>query len=224
MKELKSKVILIGDASVGKTSLILRYFERKFTSEIQSTIGTNFFTKIFPEEPTPDRKVLHKMDVWDTCGQERFMAIASVFYKNANAVVFVVDASNRKTLEKAEEYLKEVKSNQTTPQFILLCVNKIDLLPAFKEGQPVTSEVLASCPFFDDIESFAKSNKFDGVLWSSAKESLNVDKIFEILDEAVVTKKIQLDAPCIKSKKKFVQSITRDNNPMRNSSSGGCCS
>ena len=98
MKEVKSKVILIGDASVGKTSIILRYFENRFNNRVESTIGTSFFTKIFPEEENSTRAIQHKMNVWDTCGQERFMAIASVFYKDANVVVFVIDCTNKNSL------------------------------------------------------------------------------------------------------------------------------
>ena len=221
MSDIRSKVILLGDASVGKTSIILRYFEGKFSDRIQSTIGTSFFTKTFPDEDSPSRVLQHRMNVWDTCGQERFRAIASVYYKDANVVIFVIEADNVRSLRQVESYLEEVRENISTKEFFVLCVNKIDMLPEYRKEQPITEDVKKSCSFFAEIERFAKTNKFEQVFWTSA----NVRETFKFIDDAVVSKKIAFDERPKVQKKIFVESIRQGGSSGSNSENrqGGCC-
>ena len=221
MKELKSKVILLGDVNVGKTSIILRYFENKFSQNIENTIGTAFFTKYFPDEAGPSRNVTHKMNVWDTCGQERFVSIASVYYKDANVVIFVVDCKNPHSLKQAELYLGQVRQHSVAKEFFILCVNKVDLLSRYERGSPISLEVMKSCAFYDEIKKFEADNHFKKVFWTSSKDDVNISEVFNFIDEAVETKKISLDVQSKNPNKMFIQSITRDNNPLRQQ--GGYC-
>lgn len=69
------KLILLGEASVGKSSIIIQFLEEKFNENLPNTIGAAFTTKEFYWN---GQKLT--MNIWDTCGQERFMAIAKMYY------------------------------------------------------------------------------------------------------------------------------------------------
>ena len=80
----KYKVIIIGDSSVGKTSLFYRYKNKTFTTQILSTIGFEYNEV----EVTYKDKVVG-LQFWDTCGQETYRSLIRSFYSNAIAAVFV---------------------------------------------------------------------------------------------------------------------------------------
>lgn len=73
-KQYEFKVVVLGDKSVGKTCLVLRFIEGYFAPKQQSTIGAFFLTKKF----SLPNGTLCKMQLWDTAGQERFRAMAPV--------------------------------------------------------------------------------------------------------------------------------------------------
>ena len=108
-KCLKCKVVLLGNSSVGKTSIINRYTKNFFKEVIMSTPGPNFALKDveFPEEK---KKV--RFEIWDTAGQERYRALVKSFYTNASSCVLVYDITSRKSFEDIQNYwVSELKNN-----------------------------------------------------------------------------------------------------------------
>jgi small GTP-binding protein len=87
------KILLVGDTNVGKSSLLLRFTDDTFDSDITSTIGVDFKVKhLTLDDPninndTKKRRV--KISVWDTAGQERFRTLTSAYYRGAQCVVLV---------------------------------------------------------------------------------------------------------------------------------------
>lgn len=81
-KKVLLKVIILGDSSVGKTSLMNQYVNRKFSNQYKATIGADFLTK---EVTVDDRSVT--MQIWDTAGQERFQSLGVAFYRGADCCV-----------------------------------------------------------------------------------------------------------------------------------------
>lgn len=81
-KKTLLKVIILGDSSVGKTSLMNQYVNRKFSNQYKATIGADFLTK---ELTVDDRTVT--MQIWDTAGQERFQSLGVAFYRGADCCV-----------------------------------------------------------------------------------------------------------------------------------------
>lgn len=77
------KVLLVGDSSVGKSSLLLRFTADQFVDTTNPTIGVDFRTKYV----TQQNKRL-KLTIWDTAGQERFRTLTSSYYRGAQAVIF----------------------------------------------------------------------------------------------------------------------------------------
>ncbi len=121
VKPLVLKVVLGGDARVGKTSLVQRYCTGRFDPLRTMTIGVDFHVYEIQVEHTPTRLV-----VWDMGGQERFAFARRAFYRGTQAVGLVFDTSNRASFynlarwwREAHEFLRDVP--------LLLLANKIDL-------------------------------------------------------------------------------------------------
>lgn len=117
------KVILLGDTTVGKSSIINRRMNNTFNQSIPNTIGTAFFKQSFRREG-----VLLEMSIWDTCGQEQFMAISTVYYRDSHVILLVIDCTSADSLEMARIYLEEIENNADPKSTVFLCINKIDLL------------------------------------------------------------------------------------------------
>jgi len=217
MRELNAKIILLGEATVGKSSIILQYFENRFEENIPNTIGTAFLTKNIERNDTS-----LKMNVWDTCGQERFMAIASIYYKDANVILLVIDCTNEKSLEQAEKYLEEIHSNASSNCTLVLLVNKVDLLPGYREGQEVDERLKGKCDFYEKIKKFKSKNNFDAMFWISAKDGTGVKDIFDFVANGALNGQIRIAESGSKTnaRRLLAQSITHRNS---NKSQGGCC-
>lgn len=89
------KVIILGDSGVGKTSLMHRYVNNKYSQQYKATIGADFLTK----EVNVDDKVA-TMQIWDTAGQKRFQSLGVAFYRGADCYVLVYDLTNTKIILK----------------------------------------------------------------------------------------------------------------------------
>jgi small GTP-binding protein len=129
------KVIAVGDGSVGKTSITIRFCEGKFSQEYLMTIGANFGVKQNTVSFGDENKDI-KLQIWDTGGQERFSPIRELYYKGALGAVVVFDVTNRETFEHATNWFDEIRRNVSNIP-ITLIGNKIDLpnrLVSFDEG------------------------------------------------------------------------------------------
>ena len=108
---LPCKVVLIGESGVGKTSIISRYINNTFSSVLTATPGASFTTKtVFLK----DYKQSIKYEIWDTAGQEKYRALAKVFYKNAGVCILVFDITRRKSFDELKNYwINEIKANSS---------------------------------------------------------------------------------------------------------------
>lgn len=123
---------MIGDAAVGKSSMLIRFTDDAFDEHIQSTIGVDFKVKHLELN---NKRI--KLTVWDTAGQERFRTLTSSYYRGAQGVVMVYDVTRRDSFDNLEHWLKEVKlysPNDGEGVVKLLVGNKIDL-PDSEEGE-----------------------------------------------------------------------------------------
>eukprot|EP00434_Breviolum_minutum_P026974 symbB.v1.2.023849.t1/scaffold2213.1/size114990/10 len=117
------KLVLLGDASVGKSSILLRFLHNKFSEEIETTVGAAFNTKTIESR---GRQV--KFEIWDTAGQERFRSLAPMYYRGASAAVVVYDQTNAVTFERAQEWVRQVMSTSANPNIVIaLAANKADM-------------------------------------------------------------------------------------------------
>ena len=119
---IQVKILTLGDSSVGKSSIILRYVNKKFIEIFQTTIGLDFKSKMVEYKGKS-----FELRIYDTAGQERFKAVSRQYYKNAEGIILVFDVSNRSSFLQIETWLADLEQNKKKKAQILLVGNKIDL-------------------------------------------------------------------------------------------------
>ncbi|KAJ3365043.1 hypothetical protein HDU91_002343 [Kappamyces sp. JEL0680] len=122
LKPVQVKLVLLGEAAVGKSSLVLRFVNGEFQDNKEPTIGAAFLT----QKCKLEEKII-KFEIWDTAGQERFHSLAPMYYRNAQAAVVAYDITKAASLEKAKTWVKELQ-RQANPNIVIALVgNKLDL-------------------------------------------------------------------------------------------------
>jgi len=148
------KVILVGDVSVGKTNLLTQYVDGEFSEKDNSTIGIEFKNKII--ELKNGRKI--RLQIWDTCGQEKFMSITKNYFRGCSAALFVFDVTKKDTFNNLEKWLKlfnEFDDEKTTIK--ILIGNKNDLKPKNVNKEEI--DKFTKDHFRKYFEISAKTNK-----------------------------------------------------------------
>lgn len=158
------KVVLAGDAAVGKSSLIMRLCKGKFFENLSSTLGVDFQTKMIELD---GRTVA--LQLWDTAGQERFRSIAKSYFRRADGVLLLYDCTYERSFLSIREWMDSIECSQDgsiKKLPIMVCGNKTDMRPeAEKLGRKVVT--------YDDGQRLAREY---GALFieTSAKEGLNI--------------------------------------------------
>lgn|SRR3990167_5993754 len=203
-KRLCLKVILLGDSGVGKTSLLDRYVNNKFSDQYKATIGSDFLTK----EITIGNDVI-SLQIWDTAGQERFRGLGSAFYRGADSCIIVYDVNVKKTFDNIGNWQTEffTQGAPKDPSSFPLAVigNKIDLNERAVSPQIIDAWVEKSGSAVTHYEA-------------SAKDDINVEKVFRNIIERVVqsyTARSEVSFYSLKTPK------TKLAKEMENE--GGCC-
>ena len=157
------KVVLVGDSGVGKTCLIQRYVNDKYSDDTESTSASTYTYKIVEYK---DYNKSISLDIWDTAGQEVYRAMARNFYLNASIGILVYDVRRRESFESIKDYWYDQLKQSGEENIVLgLAGNKCDL---FQE-EKVTEE---------EAKKYAKSI---GAVFhlTSCKESIGIDELFE---------------------------------------------
>ena len=161
------KVLLIGNSSVGKSSLLLRFVDNQWSDLFVPTIGVDF--KIRTMEI--DNKNV-KLQIWDTAGQERFKNITASYYRGAHGIFVVYDISDTVSFKNINNWLIEIEKNANKNVYKILVGNKCDLedkrTVSYQQGKE-----LAETYGMQFIETSAKSNT-------------NVDEAFHLLGKEVM--------------------------------------
>jgi len=158
------KILMLGDASVGKTSLTLRYISGFFMEDLKLTIGVDFYSKTID---FIDNKV--KLQIWDFGGEERFRFLLSQYCKGANGAFFLFDITNQISLDHLPDWTQIVRENAGDIP-IMLIGSKLDL----DEYRAVSKEngILATKKY--NLASFIEL---------SSKTGENVEKAFYDMTE-----------------------------------------
>ncbi|CAL6089028.1 Rab1a [Hexamita inflata] len=121
------RLVMLGDSSVGKTSLLYRYMSDCFYDNPASTITASFYKKKIYDQTIPTN-----LQLWDTAGQEKYQSITPLYYRNADIIFIVFSVDSFKSFERAARTIDEVHSHKNQPNIILLG-NKSDLENKVKE-------------------------------------------------------------------------------------------
>jgi small GTP-binding protein len=117
------KIILVGDAAVGKSSIVNRLLYNRYHCMLTPTIGAAYLSKKLIVNGNA-----YQLNIWDTAGQERYHSISKVYYKNALGSLFVFDLTNRKSFENIKNWLMDVRQNNNLEKYcIMLVANKCDI-------------------------------------------------------------------------------------------------
>ncbi len=170
------KLLCLGDASVGKTSLTHRYITGVFVDSPRLTIGVDFFSKKL--RLVDGKKV--KLQIWDFGGEERFRFLLPTYSKGSNAAIFLYDITSRKTLESLPDWINIVRKNAGNIPIILIG-SKLDLA----DHREVT---------FDDADDASQKHLLSGHLELSAKTGVNVAESFQMITELLVEESKRLSS------------------------------
>ncbi|KAJ8276671.1 hypothetical protein COCON_G00084230 [Conger conger] len=158
------RLIVIGDSTVGKSCLLRRFTEGKFTDISDPTVGVDFFARLVEIEP--GKRI--KLQLWDTAGQERFRSITRSYYRNSVGGLLVFDLTNRRSFEHLKDWLEEAKMHVQPFQIVFLLVgHKCDLAQLRQVSREEAEKV-----------ALAFGMKY---VETSAKDTVNVEESFTIL-------------------------------------------
>uniref|UniRef100_A0A0K8TQ95 Putative ras-related protein rab-7 n=1 Tax=Tabanus bromius TaxID=304241 RepID=A0A0K8TQ95_TABBR len=171
------KVIILGDSSVGKTSLMNQYVNKRFSNQYKATIGADFLTK---EVVVDDRVVT--MQIWDTAGQERFQSLGVAFYRGADCCVLVFDVTAPNTFKNLDSWRDEflIQASPRDPEHFPFAVlaNKIDL-----ERTVSAKRAQQWCQSKNDIPFFE----------TSAKDATNVELAFQTIAKNALAQEAEVE-------------------------------
>ena len=156
------KIVLIGEAGVGKTSIISQFTDQIFQEDLQASTGGTFCSKSLKL----DNGKTIKFEIWDTAGQERYRSLTKLFYKDSNAAILVYDITRQDSFDEIKSYWAKQITNEATNSKIILVIdaNKSDLT----EKEEV-----------DESEARKFAEELGAIFCStSAKSSIGINDLF----------------------------------------------
>jgi len=121
----KYKVVILGDSTVGKSSILFRLKFSSFSGKQEATIGCEFFAKTIELPERRERPV--KLLIWDTAGQEVFRSFTPNFLRGALAGIIVYDITSRESFEHVDGWLDDLRKVRGDEAIVALVGNKCDL-------------------------------------------------------------------------------------------------
>uniref|UniRef100_A0A0E0M828 Uncharacterized protein n=1 Tax=Oryza punctata TaxID=4537 RepID=A0A0E0M828_ORYPU len=160
-KNLRVKLVLLGDSGVGKSCIVLRFVRGQFDPTSKVTVGASFLSQTLALEDS----TTVKFEIWDTAGQERYAALAPLYYRGAGAAIVVYDITSPESFNKAQYWVKELQKHGSPDMIMALVGNKADL----HDNRSVSSQ---------DAQEYAEKNNMF-FIETSAKTADNINQLFE---------------------------------------------
>ncbi|KAM8998707.1 ras-related protein Rab-42 [Ara ararauna] len=162
--QLQFRVIMLGDSTVGKSSLLRRYTEGVFLDAINQTVGVDFYVQFVELEPG----LRVKLQFWDTAGQERFRSVTRSYYRNSAGGMLLFDLTNPASFQSVWRWHREVTDTVPPSRIVFLLVGHKSDLAAQRRVSRREAEKLAEKLGVQYIET-------------SAKDATNVVQAFRML-------------------------------------------
>ena len=193
-EKLSFKIIMIGPANSGKTSIVRRYVDKKFNDDYKVTVGFDYMNK----EITIGKKKVN-IQLWDTAGTEMFQSLSSSYYRNSCGALVVFDVLDRKSFESLNTWINYYREHRdhNYEELIYLIGNKID-----SKDRVISKK---------EAMDFMEENNLKEYYESSAKKGDNIDNIFNNIAKDLIkiygnnnnnkSMRISLNRPSIQRKK-----------------------
>ena len=166
------KLVLLGDSSVGKSSIVNRFVSEDFNIFQESTIGASFLTK----DIINDKNEEIRLEIWDTAGQERYRSLAPMYYRCAKIALVIYDVTCNESFQGAIKWINELNEKNDDCN-IYLIGNKIDLLQ--DSDNKLKQKVLDYCKK-TNIKNF----------FLSAKTNQNIKESFDYICNHITEEKV----------------------------------
>mmetsp|Transcript_19308 Transcript_19308/g.23056 ORF Transcript_19308/g.23056 Transcript_19308/m.23056 type:complete len:213 (+) Transcript_19308:136-774(+) len=173
-KNLRIKLVLLGDSGVGKSCIVLRFVRGQFDPASKVTIGASFLSQTVSLQDS----TTVKFEIWDTAGQERYASLAPLYYRGASAATVVYDITSAESFQKARFWVKELQKHASQGIIIALVGNKSDL--ADQRQVP-----------FEEAQAFAEANQMALFIETSAKSADNITELFTSIAKKLPTSRPQ---------------------------------
>jgi Ras-related protein Rab-5C len=168
-----AKIVLLGDAGVGKTSLLHQYQLKSFDPAPGATVGMPCKTI-----SVPTSRGTQQIRIWDTAGQERYRSLVPMYARSASAALIVVDTNSPDGASSAAQWVRFVRQNCPGQCVGFLVANKIDL-PRLVN--------------WEEFTALARESELQ-IIQTTATQHLSVAKMFEQVAEEIATKAKELPA------------------------------
>jgi len=168
LKQLETKVVILGHTGVGKTSMVNQYVRGQF-GNATATIGAAFMKK--------DVELYGwqiSLQIWDTAGQERFRSMAPMYYRGAHAAILTFDVTAVDTLDKVTAWVEELHGHANDDIVLVLAANKCDL-----------RDTAPNCVSQQKAQAYAKSIGAT-VFETSAKTAAGIDELFTFVAKTLI--------------------------------------
>lgn len=202
------KIVIVGDSGTGKTNLISRFTRDVFDEDTRNTIGVDFF----PMDLQRNGKIV-KTQFWDTAGQEKYRAIASAYYKNAQGAILVYDITSKESFDDIESWLGELKQHGDPNIDIMILGNKVDLYTQRQvlqdEGKKLAESIGA---FFMEVSGKTNEQNCVNIAFMALVDDIIKKQDYELL------RKVQGDLLSVRSKGMSVDKRINEDEEKK-----GCC-
>ena len=215
------KVVLEGESGVGKTSIISQFTAHKFDPHRETSLSAQFISKTIEFQ---DLGKAIKFDIWDTVGQEKYRALAEIFYRDAKVIVFVYDITKEYTFNALKEYwYKEILNTTEGTPLLALVANKSDLYVDQKvnnkDGKAFAEEMNAIFQTTSAMQDTGINTLFENI----GKKIIMPDYDYRNSDNSAqkdYSKKRQQE---IREKKIKLEKNSSNNVDIDNETKKGCC-
>lgn len=167
---IKYKIVLLGNCTVGKTSIADRLTKNIFYDYTETTIGAAYSLL---------KKGNINMDLWDTAGQERYMSLMPMYFRSADILLLVYDLSDLQSVDRLYYYLTKVSKEITHKYSIIIIGNKLDLIDdqlLEKIDKNITKKIMKYIDSDIDIN----------IIFVSAKTNKNMDILSQMITNACI--------------------------------------